>query len=346
MRFTYWAVSMQLMMLGALLGGCGDPDNGPRDGAVVDGAIVDGAVVDGAVVDGAAAADASAVDGAVQADAAPPPACGTVGRICEGLHGTSGHPGSDVTCGPGEVCFSVGNFAEVGVCVPDALRCDVFGMPSGGINCENLPPDQQICLNDRDNNIGICITEPTQTCVCDNAAGPFHCETVMPACDFDPGLGPICSDSDLYPLDGSPAMGCTFGASNDLGSPAGLVETLYVLDVPGGLFSIEAMVWGGSFDVEVAILDDSCQVLAPGDLILPGLDPASYAFLADLVTDPHPAGTYLIKVVDWPDTYHTLFVEVFVWPGEPCDPAQVASGLAACTGGTQCVDQGNGFRCQ
>ena len=152
-----------------------------------------------------------------------------------------------------------------------------------------------------------------------------------------------CDDSDgIVVIETPQTTGSTFGAVNNLipscsGSSAA-ADIVHELDVPGRLNFLSADTFGATYDTILYARQSSCN---DPDLVC---NDDTNGLQSSIWLGSVPPGTLYI-IVDGFSTAagdYTLNVSGEIAVGEPCDVAQVTSGLLTCAGGTTCVDQ----RCQ
>ncbi|MEM9488923.1 MAG: PPC domain-containing protein, partial [Myxococcota bacterium] len=146
-----------------------------------------------------------------------------------------------------------------------------------------------------------------------------------------------CSEeSDPVELISAPvSTGTTAGATNDLTPSCGFSnapEVTLELLAPGQLVSLEIDTFGSAYDTILAVKTPNCSV---ADL---ACNDDSGSLQSALSLSNLAPGPYLI-VVDGYNTSSgsfTLNVHGVLQGGEPCDPADIASGLFSCESGFIC----------
>jgi large repetitive protein len=120
-------------------------------------------------------------------------------------------------------------------------------------------------------------------------------------------------------------------------------DKVYLLRFPGYLTNLTVDTNGSLFDTVLMIKEGECTAadLACDDdggvgtqslISLAGVAPGQYVIIVDGYSTGFGA--------------YTLNVSGTIAEGQRCDPAQTASGMFTCAGGTDCQDIGSGYLCQ
>jgi large repetitive protein len=252
------------------------------------------------------------------------------------------------TCDPADTQFvcAAGSVCEVDTCVPTECNDGIDNDGDGLIDahdpgCTDIDDDSESpdpdplpeCADGIDNDGDGQIDYPDDT-GCTNAADDSELN---------------CDDSDPVKTLTMPVhTGNTSGLTNDFtpscSSSSTAPEEVYILHVPGDLVSLDLDTGGSSLDTVLYIKPGLCtnpDLACNDEWSQPPIGPS------ELSLTNVPAGFYFVIVDGWLSNSgaYTLNTTGVIANGQPCDPAQVASGLFTCQTGS-CIDMGAGFTCQ